>query len=133
MGQKRKIISVIIIFLCITVIGYVTYRNNRNLQSSVRYFFRYNYIKNKLKASPIKIGMTRAEVEKIFQTKDGGLGAQFNSDNKEKTSYYIVYFERPAIKIKVPYYGYYPRPINGDMESVVNGPIEIYKENSHSD
>lgn len=88
----------------------------------------------KRKASQIKIGMTCAEVEKIFSNTDAGLGAQFSPDNKEKTSYYIVYYERPAIKIKVPYYGYYSHGISIDKESIiVNGPVEIYRELINSD
>lgn len=70
-----------------------------------------------LKISLVKLGMHRDEVEKIFLIRDGGPEPQYKQGKNKKYLPYMVYYEKPYIKIKVPY----------DEEDKVSGSVEVFR------
>src|SRR5262249_1404581 len=72
------------------------------------------------RASQIKTGMTRLEVEKIFLHPDGGISGPNSSR----------YYEDPEVKIEVPF-----DQTGGDWkpQNRVTGPVRIYREPMFAD
>ena len=112
-----KNIIFLFLFLSLVVFGRYCYLNYPLIHTAILHIKRAPEVEKM--ASRIRIGMTQTDVEKIFSTKDGGISPLYSNH----TPPYVVYFERPDIKIKIHY----------DEKKTVNGPVVIYKELAISD
>lgn len=122
------LIKVIFILLIISAISACTDQkenNNRQLPDSSQKSVQISQADENMQrvkelVAKIQIGQTRAEVEKVFTTRDGGL----------QESTLTRYFEPPDIMIEVPF-----DTTGGPWspENKVNADIRVYKSNLHID